>query len=93
MDKDLQRIEGKIDKLAEVVASNTQGIQSLTETVIFIKDRVAKTEEKLETLATKGEMKMLEGHMNVIEQKLDTNIERHTDLEVRVTRLESAPAQ
>jgi hypothetical protein len=130
MDKDLQRIEGKIDALTDIVAGNTQdvktltevvadntqdvktltevvagntkGIQNLAETVgtvlevvTFMTDRMvtkAELKEEVTKLATKGEMKMLEGHMNVIEQKLDTSIDQHKHLEVRVTRLESAPA-
>lgn len=88
MGKDLQKIDQKIDKLAEQVGA-------VVETLSFIKDRVAKTEDHLNAFEEKTDMKfkMTEGHLNVIEQKLDTHLEKHKDLEVRVTRLESAPAQ
>lgn len=91
MDKELQKIDEKIDKLAEAVASNTTQISALADVVMFMKDRVA-TKEDLEKLATKEDVgmkyKMLEGHMNVIEQKLDDHVEVQKDIPARVTALE-----
>ncbi len=116
MDKDLQKIDEKIDKLAsamekgfgavgkqihgvttrlDVVGKQIHGVttrlDTVEETLIFMKDRVA-TKEDLKTLATKENVdmtfKMLEGHMNVIEQKLDDHIENLKDIPARVTALE-----
>lgn len=87
MDQDLQKIDQKIDKLAEQVSM-------VVEVVLFMKDRMVtkdELEEEITKLATKGEVKMLEGYLNVIKQKLDTSIEKQKDLEVRVMRLEPAP--
>lgn len=76
MDKDLQKIDEKIE--------------AVLETVIFIKDTVAKTQEDLTELKenTGMKFKMLGGHMNVIEQKLDDQIENLKDIPARVTALE-----
>jgi chromosome segregation ATPase len=120
MDKDLQKIDQKIDKLTEVVSATnkrvdkladavTEGfdamgkrldsveekVEVLTETVVFMKDRMVTKEEMKEAFVEsekKIDMKfrMAEGHLNVIEQKLDENIEKQSDLTIRVTRLESA---
>lgn len=91
MDKDLQKIDEKIDVLAEAVALNTKQIEAVLETVIFVKDTVAKTQEDLTEFKenTGMKFKMLEGHMNVIEQKLDDQIEAHKDIPARVTTLET----
>jgi uncharacterized protein YaaN involved in tellurite resistance len=76
MDTDLQKIDEKIE--------------AVLESVIFIKDTVAKTQEDLTEFKenTGMQFKMLEGHLNIIEQKLDDQIETHKDIPARVTALE-----
>jgi hypothetical protein len=97
VDKDLQKIDEKIDKLATAMEKGFDAVGKrldvVEETVMFMKDRVA-TKEDLKKLATKedadGKFKMLEGHMNVIEQKLDDHIENLKDIPARVTALETS---
>lgn len=96
MEKGFGAVDKRFGGLEQKFGGLEQNVEILTETVTFMKDQmVTKTElkEEVAKLATKDQFKMLEGHLNVIEQKLDVNIEKHKDLEVRVTHLESAPAQ